>query len=252
MAKAGYTIMLYRGKTVEFMDLLQGDICGCCLLSQGTKPISTRPGQEGAGDGGKLVGPDPSVVSGAIQSMLQRPPFAQGLPSVLAGQSQQHSPQGGAGPGPSGLPSPKVSHSPRSGQPSPRTPGIQSPYSQVLGGRHSVSPHSQPMTPAGQMSPFSQHGSGQSPFSPPISSAQSPFGVSAGTSSSTPQSPYALQGPSRTMSPFTMAASAGQVSSSQPGPLQHLPPPQQPPPQQMVSTHSHQQTCTHTHTHTPV
>ena len=72
-------------------------------------------------------------LNAAIQSRLQRPPFAP--------TPQQMSPQAG---GPSGLQSPKIMHSPRSGQPSPRTPGIQSPFSQVLGGgRHSVSPHSQ-------------------------------------------------------------------------------------------------------------
>ncbi|XP_070175347.1 histone-lysine N-methyltransferase 2C-like isoform X3 [Littorina saxatilis] len=194
-------------------------------LLQGTKPIATRPDQ--VGEGGKMAGTDPSMLSGTIQSMLQRPPFTQGMPGQGPG-GQQMSPQ--AVPGPSGLPSPKITHSPRSGQPSPRTPGIQSPYSQVISGRHSVSPHSQPLTPGGQMSPFSQHGSGQSPFSPPISSAQSPFGASV----SAPQSPYAIQGPSRTMSPFTMPVSVGQLVTSQPGPLQHLPHPQ-PPPQMLAS-----------------
>lgn len=195
----------------------------------------------GKGDPSKMTGPDPIAVTGAIQSMLQRPPFAPGLQSP---NLQQSSPsQTGAIMGPSGLPSPKISQSPRSGQPSPRTPGIQSPYSQhgqMMGpsGRHSASPHSQPVTPVGQMSPFSQHGSGQSPFSPPISSsAQSPFTMPPG-SVSTPQSPYPNQGPLRTMSPFTIPVNAGQVGTSQTGPLQHLPsfsgqPPQQQSPQQV-------------------
>lgn len=182
------------------------------------------------GDTGKMIGSDSCNVTGAIQSMLQRPPFGPGLQSP--GVQQSSPSQGGVVPGPSGLPSPKVSQSPRSGQPSPRTPGIQSPYSQMIGGRHSVSPHSQPLTPVGQMSPFSQHGSGQSPFSPPVSSStQSPFAVATGGSMSTPQSPYQIQGPSRTMSPFTIPAT-GQVVTSQTGSLQHHSP--YPSPQQQV------------------
>lgn len=85
----------------------------------------------------------------------------------------------------------QIIHSPRSGQPSPRTPGIQSPFNTLLSGRHSASPHSQPMTPAGpQLSPFSA-GSVQIPFSPPSSASQQAYGQGPG---SAPHSPYPTTG----------------------------------------------------------
>merc|ERR1712012_1190131 len=86
-------------------------------------------------------------------------------------------------------------HSPRSGQPSPRTPSMQSPFN-LLSGRHSASPHSQPLTPGGpQLSPFSA-GSIQVPFSPPNSAGNQQFGHGPG---SAPHSPY----PQSSQPPFS-------------------------------------------------
>ena len=88
-------------------------------------------------------------------------------------------------------------HSPRSGQPSPRTPGIQSPFNTLLAGRHSASPHSQPMTPGGpQLSPFSGTNA-QMPFSPPANAGVGapPYPQGPG---SAPHSPY----PTSSQPPF--------------------------------------------------
>uniref|UniRef100_A0A2C9KCS1 Uncharacterized protein n=1 Tax=Biomphalaria glabrata TaxID=6526 RepID=A0A2C9KCS1_BIOGL len=129
----------------------------------------------------------------------------------LASPHMQMSPnQGPAQTGSSGLPSPKIIHSPRSGQPSPRTPGIQSPFNTLLSGRHSASPHSQPMTPAGpQLSPFSA-GSVQIPFSPPSSASQQAYGQGPG---SAPHSPYPTTG----QPPFGNMSSPGPPHMMSPG-----------------------------------
>ncbi|XP_048237798.1 histone-lysine N-methyltransferase 2C-like isoform X4 [Haliotis rufescens] len=120
----------------------------------------------------------------------QRPGFGPGMSPLHHGPSPHQgpltpvhmSPSGSIGvPGTPGLPSPKFIPSPRSGQPSPRTPNMHSPFSQMP----VHSPHSQPVTPgASQLSPFST--SVQSPFSPPVS-AHSPFGSGL---VSAPLSPY--------------------------------------------------------------
>lgn len=120
----------------------------------------------------------------------QRPGLGPGMSPLHHGPSPHQgpltpvhmSPSGSIGvPGTPGLPSPKFIPSPRSGQPSPRTPNMHSPFSQMP----VHSPHSQPVTPgASQLSPFST--SVQSPFSPPVS-AHSPFGSGL---VSAPLSPY--------------------------------------------------------------
>ncbi|XP_059154742.1 histone-lysine N-methyltransferase 2C-like isoform X4 [Physella acuta] len=124
---------------------------------------------------------------------LPRTPF---LPNLSSPHMQMSPSQLPPQPTSSGLPSPKIMHSPRSGQPSPRTPGIQSPFNAILSGRHSASPHSQPMTPGGsQLSPFSTVN--QIPFSPPASSAaQQGYGQGSG---SAPHSPY----PTSSQPPFS-------------------------------------------------
>ncbi|KAK6183545.1 hypothetical protein SNE40_011007 [Patella caerulea] len=126
------------------------------------------------------------------QDMIgQRPHFGPGMASPLHHVASPHqSPSIGiplSNPDASGLHSPKVL--PRSGQPSPRTPGMHSPFGPMLG--PVLSPMSQPMNPEQQLSPFPA-GSAHSPFSPPVSSCPlSPFA----STTSGPHSPFPQIGP---------------------------------------------------------
>ncbi|KAL5009713.1 hypothetical protein ScPMuIL_012018 [Solemya velum] len=176
---------------------------------------STAPGTPDGGPGqpGMPLGVRPSYGS-SLKS-----PLHQVLPGFPGGPSQ-HSPSGCGQGFPHGLPSPKIQPSPKSGMPSPRTPSIQSPFSQP------VTP-GQPLTPGGQqLSPFSQQV--PSPFSPPITSTHSPF--SGIPQMSGPQSPFSANLPGSSQSPYSLPPHASgqspygsQVSEASPIPTSHSP-----------------------------
>lgn len=175
---------------------------------------STAPGTPdgAAGPAGMPLGVRPTYGS-SLKS-----PLHQAMPGFPGGPSQ-HSPSGSNQGFPHGLPSPKIQPSPKSGMPSPRTPSIQSPFSQP------VTP-GQPLTPGQQLSPFSQQV--PSPFSPPITSTHSPF--SGVPQMSGPQSPFSANMPGSSQSPYSLPPHASgqspygsQVSEASPIPASHSP-----------------------------
>ncbi|KAH9514337.1 hypothetical protein Btru_028795, partial [Bulinus truncatus] len=184
-------------KIAEEKEKEKTEVGQIAAMLQGTEALASTSLQDI-----KPSGLDPSTMG------LNRPAaFLQNL----ASPHMQMSPSQGQGqPGSSGLPSPKIMQSPRSGQPSPRTPGIQSPFNALLSGRHSASPHSQPMTPAGpQLSPFSASNA-QNPFSPPASAGGQGYGQGPG---SAPHSPY----PTTAQPPFGNLSSPGPPHMMSPG-----------------------------------
>ncbi|GFN93146.1 histone-lysine N-methyltransferase [Plakobranchus ocellatus] len=177
------------------------------MLQGGTEAIAARlaVSESGASDTKHNVDTAGNLGGGMGQGH-PRPPFT---PNLSSPHHMQMSPMQ---PGSSGLPSPKLMHSPRSGQPSPRTPGIQSPFNTLLAGRHSASPHSQPMTPGGpQLSPFS-NANAQMPFSPPASAGVGgqPYPQGPG---SAPHSPY----PISSQPPFSSMPSPSPQHMMSPG-----------------------------------
>ena len=181
----------------------KANISHIAALLQGTDPIRSQQERD-----------DRMCPESLSLGMVQR----QGLSHVMSPlQAGQHTPiqmspgsvgVQGQNPGTPGL------SSPRSGQPSPRTPNMQSPFSQLM---PSHSPHSQPVTPGQQLSPFSS--AGQSPFSPPAS--HSPFNPGMITGSQSFPSAGPNRGQSSVM--YTMAPQASLANTPPSMSLGHPP-----------------------------